>query len=343
MVSVGCAATQQTRKDNALVSTRAIRLHETGGPDVLRLENQTLGDPGSGEVRVRHTAVGLNFIDTYHRSGLYPIGLPSGLGLEAAGVIEAVGADVSELSVGDRVAYGTGPLGAYAEARVMPAASLVRLPDAIDDQVGAAMMLQGLTVEYLIRRLFRVERGMTVLMHAAAGGVGLIACQWLNHLGATVIGTVGSEEKAALARANGCHHTILYREQDFVARVRDLTDGRGVPVVYDGVGKDVFEQSLDCLSRRGMMVTYGNASGPVPAISPLVLNEKGSLFLTRPKLMDYVAEREELVAASERLFDVVATGAVRIPINQRYPLDQVAQAHQDLEARMTTGSTVLLP
>lgn len=325
------------------MSTRAIRLHETGGPDVLRLENQTLGDPGSGEVRVRHTAVGLNFIDTYHRSGLYPIGLPSGLGLEAAGVIEAVGADVSELSVGDRVAYGTGPLGAYAEARVMPAASLVRLPDAIDDQVGAAMMLQGLTVEYLIRRLFRVERGMTVLMHAAAGGVGLIACQWLNHLGATVIGTVGSEEKAALARANGCHHTILYREQDFVARVRDLTDGRGVPVVYDGVGKDVFEQSLDCLSRRGMMVTYGNASGPVPAISPLVLNEKGSLFLTRPKLMDYVAEREELVAASERLFDVVATGAVRIPINQRYPLDQVAQAHQDLEARMTTGSTVLLP
>lgn len=325
------------------MSTRAIRLHQTGGPDVLRLENQTLGDPGSGEVRVRHTAVGLNFIDTYHRSGLYPIGLPSGLGLEAAGVIEAVGADVSELSVGDRVAYGTGPLGAYAEARVMPAASLVRLPDAIDDQVGAAMMLQGLTVEYLIRRLFRVERGMTVLMHAAAGGVGLIACQWLNHLGATVIGTVGSEEKAALARANGCHHTILYREQDFVARVRDLTDGRGVPVVYDGVGKDVFEQSLDCLSRRGMMVTYGNASGPVPAISPLVLNEKGSLFLTRPKLMDYVAEREELVAASERLFDVVATGAVRIPINQRYPLDQVAQAHQDLEARMTTGSTVLLP
>jgi len=325
------------------VSTRAIRLHETGGPDVLKLENQTLGDPGSGEVRVRHTAVGLNFIDTYQRSGLYPIGLPSGLGLEAAGVIEAVGPGVTEVSVGDRVAYGTGPLGAYAEARVMPTGSLVRLPDAIDDQVGAAMMLQGLTVEYLIRRLFRVERGMTVLMHAAAGGVGLIACQWLNHLGATVIGTVGSEEKAALARANGCHHTILYREHDFVARVRDLTDGQGVPVVYDGVGKDVFEQSLDCLSRRGMMVTYGNASGPVPAISPLVLNEKGSLFLTRPKLMDYVAAREELVAASERLFDVVASGAVRIPINQRYPLDQVAQAHHDLEARMTTGSTVLLP
>jgi NADPH2:quinone reductase len=324
-------------------TVHAIRFHQTGGPEVLSWDSVDVGDPGPGEVRVRHSAVGLNYIDTYHRSGLYPVTLPSGLGLEAAGVIEAVGEGVSGLAPGDRVAYGTGPLGAYAEARVMTPETLLRLPDAIDDRTAAAMMLQGLTVQYLIRRLFRVEPGMTVLFHAAAGGVGLIACQWLKHLGATVIGTVGSPEKAELARAHGCDHTILYREEDFVARVKEITGGKGVPVVYDGVGKDVFDGSLDCLSRLGMMVTYGNASGPVPAVSPLTLNAKGSLFLTRPKLMDYAATREELVAMADDLFAVVASGAVRIAVNQTYALKDAAQAHRDLEGRKTTGSTVLLP
>jgi NADPH2:quinone reductase len=324
-------------------TVHAIRFHQTGGPEVLSWDSVEVGDPGPGEVRVRHTAVGLNYIDTYHRSGLYPVTLPSGLGLEAAGVIEAVGEGVTGVAPGDRVAYGTGPLGAYAEARVMTPDTLLRLPDAIDDRAAAAMMLQGLTVQYLIRRLFRVEPGMTVLFHAAAGGVGLIACQWLKHLGATVIGTVGSPEKAELARAHGCDHTILYREEDFVARVKEITGGKGVPVVYDGVGKDVFDGSLDCLQRLGMMVTYGNASGPVPAVSPLTLNAKGSLFLTRPKLMDYAATREELVSMADDLFGVVASGAVRIAINQTYPLADAAQAHRDLEARKTTGSTVLLP
>ncbi|MQX37476.1 quinone oxidoreductase family protein [Roseospira navarrensis] len=324
-------------------TVHAIRFHETGGPEVLRWEAVEVGDPGPGQVRVRHTAVGLNFLDTYHRSGLYPMPLPSGIGMEGAGVIEAVGEGVTELAVGDRVAYGTGPIGSYSEARVMAPGSLVRIPDGIDDPTAAAMMLQGLTVQYLIRRLFPVEPGMTVLFHAAAGGVGLIACQWLKHIGATVIGTVGSPEKAELAKANGCDHTILYRDEDFVARVKEITGGAGVPVVYDGVGKDVFEGSLDCLARRGMMVTYGNASGPVPAISPLTLNAKGSLFLTRPKLMDYTATRAELVAAAEDLFGVVASGAVQIAVNQTYPLKEAAQAQRDLEGRKTTGSTVLLP
>jgi len=324
-------------------AVHAIRFHETGGPDVLKWDAVEVGDPGPGQVRVRHTAVGLNYIDTYHRTGLYPVSLPSGIGLEAAGVVEAVGEGVTALAVGDRVAYGTGPLGAYSEARVMAPDSLVKLPAGISDQTAAAMMLQGLTVQYLIRRLFPVEPGMTVLFHAAAGGVGLIACQWLKHLGATVIGTVGSPEKAALAKAHGCDHTILYREEDFVARVKEITGGAGVPVVYDGVGKDVFDGSLDCLARRGMMVTYGNASGPVPDISPLTLNAKGSLFLTRPKLMDYTATRAELVVAAEDLFAVVASGAVKIAVNQTYALKDAAQAHKDLEARKTTGSTILLP
>jgi NADPH2:quinone reductase len=326
-----------------MTAVHAIRIHAFGGPEVLTWEPGEVGDPGPGDVRVRHTAVGLNYIDTYHRTGLYPIALPSGIGLEAAGVVEAVGSGVTAVAVGDRVAYGTGPLGAYCEARVMPADSLIRVPDGIDDHTAAAMMLQGLTVQYLIRRLFPVEPGMTVLFHAAAGGVGLIACQWLKHIGATVIGTVGSPEKAALAKAHGCDHTILYREEDFVARVKEITGGAGVPVVYDGVGKDVFDGSLDCLARRGMMVTYGNASGPVPDVSPLTLNAKGSLFLTRPKLMDYTATRAELVAAAEDLFSVVASGAVRIEVNQTYPLREAEQAHRDLEARKTTGSTVLLP
>ncbi|KAA5606247.1 quinone oxidoreductase [Roseospira marina] len=326
-----------------MTTVHAIRFHETGGPEVLRYEPVEIGDPGAGQVRVRHTAIGLNFIDTYHRSGLYPMPLPSGIGLEAAGMIEAVGEGVRGLSVGDRVAYGTGPIGAYSEARVMAADTLVPLPETVEDQTAAAMMLQGMTVQYLIRRLFPVQPGMTVLFHAAAGGVGLIACQWLKHLGATVIGTVGSPEKAELARAHGCEHTILYRDEDFVARVQEITKGAGVPVVYDGVGKDVFDGSLDCLSRRGMMVTYGNASGPVPEISPLLLNQKGSLFLTRPKLQDYTATRTELVAAAEDLFDVVGRGIVKIGVNQTYPLAEAAQAQRDLEGRKTTGSTVLLP
>lgn len=326
-----------------MTTVNAIRIHEFGGPEVLTWDPVEVGEPGPGEVRVRHTAVGLNYIDTYHRTGLYPVTLPSGIGLEAAGVVEAVGDGVGGLAVGDRVAYGTGPLGAYCEARVMPAGSLVKVPDGIDDRTAAAMMLQGLTVQYLIRRLFPVEPGMTVLFHAAAGGVGLIACQWLKHIGATVIGTVGSPEKAALAKAHGCDHTILYRDEDFVARVKEITGGAGVPVVYDGVGKDVFDGSLDCLARRGMMVTYGNASGPVPDVSPLTLNAKGSLFLTRPKLMDYTATRAELVAAAEDLFAVVASGAVRIEVHQTYALRDAAQAHCDLEARKTTGSTVLVP
>ena len=324
-------------------SVHAIRIHQTGGPEVLSWESVEVGDPGPGQVRVRHTAVGLNYIDTYHRSGLYPVTLPSGLGLEAAGVIEAVGQGVTGWAEGDRVAYGTGPLGAYSEARVMAPDTLLRLPDAIDDRTAAAMMLQGLTAQYLIRRLFRVEPGMTVLFHAAAGGVGLIACQWLKHLGATVIGTVGSPAKAELARAHGCDHTILYRDEDFVARVKEITNGAGVPVVYDGVGKDVFGGSLDCLARLGMMVTYGNASGPVPDVSPLTLSAKGSLFLTRPTLMHYAATRAELAAMADDLFAVVASGAVRIAVNQTYALKDAAQAQRDLEARKTTGSTVLLP
>ncbi|MBB4264513.1 quinone oxidoreductase family protein [Roseospira visakhapatnamensis] len=324
--------------------SHAIRFHKTGGPEVLSWDPAPDGDPGPGEVRVRHRAVGLNFIDTYHRSGLYPVAaLPSGLGLEAAGVIEAVGAGVQGFAAGDRVAYGTGPLGAYRETRVMATDTLVTLPDTIDDTTAAAMMLQGLTAQYLIRRLFPVQPGMTVLVHAAAGGVGLIACQWLRHIGATVIGTVGSSEKAELARAHGCDHPILYRDEDFVARVREITGGRGVPVVYDGVGQDVFEGSLDCLARRGTMVTFGNASGPVPPVSPLTLSDKGSLVLTRPKLMDWVATRDELVAAAEDLFSVVSSGAVRVAVHQTYALRDAAQAHRDLEGRKTTGSTVLLP
>ncbi len=323
--------------------SHAIRIHATGGPEVMVWEPVDVGEPGPGEVRIRHTAVGLNFIDVYHRTGLYPMTLPSGLGLEAAGVIEAVGGDVAELQPGDRVAYCTGPLGAYAEVRVMPARTLVKLPDTIDDRQAAAMMLQGLTAEYLIRRTYPVQPGETVLFHAAAGGVGLIACQWLKHIGATVIGTVGNDAKADLARAHGCDHVIVYSRENFVERVMEITGGAGVPVVYDGVGKDTWDGSLDCLKRRGMMVSFGNASGPVAPISPVILSQKGSLYLTRPTLMHYVVERAELLPAAAALFDVVQSGAVRIEINQTYPLSDAAQAHRDLEARKTTGSTVLLP
>ena len=321
----------------------AIRLHATGGPEVLTWEAVSVGDPGPGEVKLDQSAVGLNYIDTYHRSGLYPMQLPAGIGMEGAGTVTAVGAGVTDLAVGDRVCYASMPLGAYATERLMPADRLVKIPDGVGDREAAGMMLQGMTVEYLIRRTYPVKAGDTVLFHAAAGGVGLIACQWLSHLGATVIGTVGSEEKAERARAHGCTHTILYRHEDVAARVRELTDGRGVPVVYDSVGKDTWLPSLDSLEPRGLMVSFGNASGPVDAVNLGILAQKGSLYVTRPTLMTYTASVEDLRASAAALFDVVTSGAVTIPVNQTYPLAEAAQAHRDLEARKTTGSTVLLP
>lgn len=324
--------------------TRAIRFHETGNPDVIRVENATLAVPGPGQAVVRHTAIGVNYIDTYHRSGLYPVAsLPSGLGMEGAGVVEAVGPDVTCVKVGERVAYAGGPPGAYAEARVIEAERLVPLPEDIADDTAAAMMLKGMTVEYLIRRTFPVEAGQKVLFHAAAGGVGLIACQWLAHLGAVVIGTVGNDEKAVLAQRNGCHHPVVYTREDFVQRVKDLTGGAGVPVVYDSVGRATFMKSLDCLSPRGMLVAFGNASGKPDPFDAGVLAQKGSLFLTRPTLFAYTATRQELLASADALFDVVRSGAVKIDIRQRLPLDQAAEAHRALEARKTTGSTVLIP
>ncbi|HEY9537090.1 MAG TPA: quinone oxidoreductase [Kiloniellaceae bacterium] len=322
---------------------KAIRIHEPGGPEVLRYEDVAVPTPGPAEVLLQQKACGLNYIDVYHRMGTYPLQYPAVIGMEGMGVVEAVGKDVAAFKPGDRVAYADMPPGAYAEARVMPWHRLVKLPDDIDDKTAAAMMLQGMTVEYLVRRTFKVSKGDTVLFHAAAGGVGLIACQWLNHIGATVIGTVGSEEKAALAKAHGCHHTINYREENFVERVKDLTDGKGVPVVYDSVGKDTFDGSLDCLKPRGMMVLFGAASGPAPAVDPNVLNKKGCLYLTRPSIMAYNKERPELEACAAALFDVVTSGKVKIEVNQAYPLSETAQAHRDLEARKTTGSTVLLP
>jgi NADPH2:quinone reductase len=322
--------------------THAIRLTAHGGPEQLTWQEITLGDPGPGEVRLAQSAVGLNYIDVYHRTGLYPTAAPPiTIGLEAAGVVEAVGPEVTELAVGDRVAYASPPLGAYADARLMPADRLVKLPEGIGDRMAAAIMLQGLTVQYLIRRTYRVKAGDTVLFHAAAGGVGLLACQWLKALGATVIGTVGSPEKAELARANGCDHTIDYTRENFVERVKEITDGLGVPVVYDSVGKDTFMGSLDCLAPFGLMVLYGNASGPVEPFDPLILSQKGSLFLTRPTVITYTAQRDDLVASANELFEVVLSGTVRAHIGQSYPLREAAQAHRDLEARKTTGSTVL--
>jgi NADPH2:quinone reductase len=323
--------------------THAIRIAKTGGPEVLSWEEVEVSEPGQGQVLLRQTAVGLNYIDTYHRSGLYKVEMPSGLGVEGAGVVEKLGAGVSDLKVGDRVAYSSGPLGAYSRHRLFPADRLVKLPAAISDQQAAAMMLQGMTVEYLIRRTFTVKAGMTVLLHAAAGGVGLIASQWLKHLGATVIGTAGGPEKLALAQKNGCAHVIDYRKEDVAKRVREITGGKGVPVVYDGVGKDTFQASLDSLAVRGMFVSFGNASGPVPAFEPIVLSTKGSLYFTRPTLFSYTLTREELLESANALFDVVAKGAVKIAVNQSYPLKDAAQAHRDLQARKTTGSTVLIP
>ncbi len=322
---------------------KAVRIHEPGGPEKLIYEDVEVGTPGEGEVRIRHTAIGLNFIDVYHRTGLYPLELPSAIGMEAAGIVEEIGDGVSEVSVGDRVAYAGMPIGSYASERVMPAAMLVVLADEINDETAAAMMLQGMTAQYLIRGTYRVQKGETILLHAAAGGVGLILSQWAAALGVTVIGTVGSEEKAALAREHGCAHTILYNEENFTERVREITNGEGVPVVYDSIGKDTFEGSLDCLRPRGMMVSFGNASGPVAPFEPAILAQKGSLYFTRPTLMTYTATRDELLASANDLFDVVANGDVKININQRYPLSEAAQAHRDLEARKTTGSTILLP
>ena len=323
---------------------KAIRIHEYGGPEVLRWEEVGVGDPGLGQLRVRHAAVGLNYIDVYHRTGLYPLpALPWIPGMEGAGRVEAVGEGVTEFKVGDRVAYASPPVGAYAEVRLIPADRVVALPDAIDDSTAAAMMLQGMTAQCLLRRTYRVQPGDAILLHAAAGGVGLIASQWARHLDATVIGTVGSDEKAELARAHGCHHVIVYTRENFVERVRDITAGQGVAVVYDSVGKETFMGSLDCLRPMGMMVSFGNASGPVPPFEPGILAAKGSLFLTRPTLMTYTAKRPDLLASAAELFAVVQSGAVKIEVRQTYPLAETARAHRDLEARRTTGSTVLLP
>lgn len=320
----------------------AIRFYEPGGPEVMKWEEVEVGDPGPGEIRVKQTAAGLNFIDIYLRSGARPVPMPNGLGLEGAGEIVAVGEGVSDLAVGDRVGYADLPLGAYAEERVMPAKIAVKLPDDISDEQAAGMMLKGMTVQFLIKSCFPVEPGSTVLWHAAAGGVGLIACQWLDHLGVTVIGTVGSEEKAELAKAHGCHHTVNYNTEDFVERVNELTDGAGVPVVYDSVGQDTLRGSMKCLQRRAYLVSFGNASGAPDPVAPGELAEHGSIYLARPMLFDFTAERDELLACAGDLFDVVSSGAVKIEVNQTYPLSETVQAHKDLAARKTTGSTILL-
>ena len=324
--------------------TNAIRIHQHGGPEVLQLEQVTLKQAGPGEVHIRHSAIGLNFIDVYVRTGLYPVPeLPCGIGFEGSGVIEALGENVDYFKVGDRVAYAGGPLGAYANERIIPAEHLVKLPDSISDTQAAAMMLQGLTAHYLMRQIYRVKAGDTILMHAAAGGVGLILCQWANSLGVEVIGTVGSKEKAALALENGCAHTILYNEESFSERVLDITNGEGVPVVFDSVGQATFMDSLDCLQKRGLMVSYGNATGPVTDVQLGVLAKKGSLFVTRPLLWDYVDTPEALLQCAQDLFDVVSDGSVKIHAAQQYSLADAAQAHTDLEARKTVGSTVLIP
>jgi len=317
----------------------AIRIHKTGGPEVLQWDEIEVPAPGPGQVRLRHTAVGLNYIDTYQRSGLYPIQLPCVMGNEGAGIIEEVGPGVTDLKKGDRVAY-CGAIGSYAEVRVAPADRMVKLPAGISDQQGAAMMLKGMTAQYLIRRTYKVQKGETVLVHAAAGGVGLIMCQWLRHLGATVIGTVGSDAKAELAKKNGCDHPIVYTREDFVQRVQEITKGAKLPVVYDSVGKDTFFKSLDCLRPFGLMATFGQSSGSYGAVDLGILAQKGSLYLTRPTLNTYVAKREDLLATANELFDVVQKGAVKIAIDQTYPLKEAAQAHRDLQARKTTGQTI---
>ncbi|HUD50345.1 quinone oxidoreductase [Parvibaculum sp.] len=323
------------------MKTRAIRIHKTGGPEVLQFEEIDLPDPGAGEIRVRNKAIGLNFIETYFRSGLYPVKLPFTLGSEAAGVVDAVGDGVTNVKPGQRVAYNSG--GAYAELTNVPAARALPLPDGVSDEAAASLLLKGATAEYLLRRTFRVEKGQTILWHAAAGGVGLIATQWAKHLGCTVIGTVGSDDKVAIAKAHGCDHVINYRTENVVERVKEITGGKKVPVVYDGVGKDTFLTSLDCLAPRGLLVSFGNASGPVTGVDLGILAQKGSLYVTRPTLATYAASPKDYAEIGAEVFDVVAKGAVRIEIGQRYKLADAAQAHRDLEARKTTGATVLLP
>ena len=322
---------------------KTVRVHAYGGPEALVYEDFDPGTPGPGQARIRHTAVGLNYIDTYHRTGLYKLpSLPHALGVEGAGVVEAVGDGVTNVKPGDRICYGS-ILGAYAEERIVPADRLLALPEGISDDVAAGIMLKGLTARYLLRVTYRVQKGDTVLIHAAAGGVGLIACQWAKHLGATVIGTVGSDEKAALAKAHGCDHPVIYTRESFVDKVKEVTNGKGVPVVYDSVGKDTWEGSLDCLAVRGMMVSFGNASGPVAPFSILALSQKGSLFLTRPTLAHYITTRADYEETANDLFGVVKSGVVKIEVNQRYALKDVADAHRDLESRKTTGSTIFIP
>lgn len=320
--------------------TKAITFSEFGGSEVLKWTDVDVGSPASGEVRIKHQAVGLNFIDVYFRTGLYPAPLPNIPGMEAVGTIEEIGPDVAGFAIGDRVAYACPPIGAYSEERVMPVSGLIKVPDTIDDQTAAAMMLQGMTTEYLLQRSFHVKQGDTILFHAAAGGVGLMACQWAKHIGATVIGTVGSEEKAALAKAHGCDHTINYQEEDFHEKLMEITEGKGVPVVYDSIGKDTFEKSLDCLQPRGLLVSYGNASGPVTGVDIGMLAAKGSLYVTRPTLMTYNASREELEKSASDLMTMVGNGTVKVNIGQSYHLSEAAKAHDDLENRKTTGSTV---
>lgn len=325
------------------MKTNAIRIHEFGGPEVLAFEEVDLPEPGPGEARIRHTAVGLNFIDTYHRSGLYPLELPSGLGSEGAGIVEAVGEGVSEVKEGDRVVYTGRPADSYSERRNFAAWQLVPIPEGVSDEQAAAAMLKGLTAWYLLRKSYPVESGDTVLLYAAAGGVGSIASQWAKHLGATVIGVVSTEAKAEMARTQGCEHVIMADDADIPGKVRELTGGEGVAAVYDSIGKETFMTSLDCLRPHGVMVTFGNATGPVDPFSPAELAKRHSLYVTRPVLFDFVSTRESLMEATEALFDVIGRGIVRIPVNQHYPLADAAQAHRDLEARKTTGSTVLVP
>jgi NADPH:quinone reductase len=321
---------------------KGIRFHETGGPEVLRWESLPVGDPGPGEVRIRHAAVGLNFADTYFRSGLYPAALPAGMGVEAAGVVEAVGPGVAGFSEGDRVTYTGSPLGAYSTERVMGVAPLIGLPDAIPLETAAAMTMRGLTSAYLLRRIASLHPGDTVLLHAAAGGVGLIFCQWARLLGIRVIGTVSTDEKAAIARAHGCWETVVHRREDVAARVRELTDGAGVPVVYDSVGRTTFASSLDSLARRGLLVCFGTASGAIPPIDAMQLAAKGSLFVTRPALADYIADPAERAALAGELFDHVGSGRITVEINQRYALDDAVQAHRDLESGRSVGSSVFV-
>ena len=321
----------------------AIRIHSTGGPEVLVYEEVTLPPPGAGEVRVRHHAIGVNYIDTYHRSGLYPLPMPAGIGGEAAGVVTELGSGVEGFAVGDRVGYCTAGPGAYSTERNVPADKLIKLPDGIEDRAAASLLLKGLTVQYLLRQTKRVEAGDTILFHAAAGGVGLIACQWARALGVTMIGTVGSDEKAALAKAHGCTHTIVYTRENFVERVKALTGGKGVPVVYDSIGKDTFPASLDCLSPRGLFVSFGNSSGPVAAFNMGILSQKGSLYATRPTLFNYASTPQALRSMAQEMFDLVRAGKIKPEVRQTFPLRDAAAAHRALESRATTGATVLLP